>query len=211
MKAWLLPLVPLLLAGCDLDVNDVGPCNERRDFNRIVDVGSALETRIVSDNGFVRVVGRSNIDEVRVVGRACARNRRDLDDVEMVAQRMDGYVRVLGLVARGGRDARIDLTVEVPDWMLVEIEALRGDVDVDRVSGLIVINEWGDIDVSDVFGDVEIEDGSGHIDVRHVDGDVWIWDESGDIYVEDVLGDLNIQDDTSGRLTYRNIRGVVRR
>lgn len=212
MKLWLLPIIPLvLLSGCDLDVNDVGPCNERRDFERVVNVGSSLETRILSDAGYVRVVGRSNLDQVRVVGRGCARDWRALDDIELVAQRMDGYVRVLALVPRAGSDARLDITVEVPDWMLVEIEGLRGDIEVDDVSGLIVIGEWGDIEVNDVFGDVEIEDGAGHIDVRHVDGDVWIWDGSGNIYVEDVLGDLNIQEDTSGRLDYRNIRGVVRR
>jgi len=211
MKAWLLPVVPLLLlSACDVDINDL-ECDERRSYERIVGVGSTLETYVASDAGDVRVIGRSGINDVRVTGRGCARSRHDLNEMELVAQRMDGYVRVLALVPRGGNRARLDITVEVPDWMLVEVEGQNGDIEVEEVSGAIVIGEWGDIDVRDVFGDVEIEDGPGHIDVRRVDGDVWIWDGSGNIYVHDVLGDLNVQEDSSGRLEYSNIRGVVRR
>lgn len=211
MRTWLLPIIPLLfVTACDSDINGIDSCQQRRNFERFAGISSTLETRIVSDAGAVRVIGRSGINDIRVVGRGCASRSRDLDDMELIAQRMNGYVRVLALVP-GGNRARMDITVEVPDWMLVEVDGLNGDIDVENVSGLIVINEWGDVKVRNIFGDVEIEDGPGHIDVRRVDGDVWLWDGSGNIYVNDVLGNLYIEEDTSGRLEYYNIRGVVRR
>ncbi len=56
--------------------------------------------------------------------------------------------------------------------------------------------------------DIDVYDGSGDIDIRNVYS-VWIDDGSGDIYVEDLDGDFVVYRDGSGRIDYRNVRGLV--
>ena len=209
MKRALLLLTPILIAGCDLDLTNLS-CDEERFFDERVEIGTADLVRVVGEQGDLRVIGRANLDEIRVRGTGCANDRRDLDEIDLVVQRSNGIVRVLALVPSGsGINAYLDLEVEVPDWMLVEVDDQSGDVEIRNVSGVLLIDESGHVDISDIWGDVEVDDQSGDLEIRAVDGSVWIWDESGDILVDGVAGDLTVERDSSGRLVFRNVDGRV--
>jgi hypothetical protein len=206
MKRHFVWLAPLLFAGCDLDITGLGSCDFDRDFSEVIGASGADVVRVLAEAGDLRVQGRAGATDVRVYGTACADNRRDLDDIEVVVQRVGGAIRVLTLVPAGaGIDAHADLVVEVPEWMLVDIDHQEGRIDVSNVAGVSIFDDSGDIFVSDVFGDVDINDDSGDIQLRNIDGDVWMLDDSGLIDVRGVGGEVAVEEDGSGDLFVRDV------
>lgn len=206
MKKVLL-LIPLLTA-CDLDLTDLGRCEYDRDFHESINVGTADFLEVIAEAGDLEIVGRAGLGHVEVSGRACADSRRDLDDLEVVLERSGDVIRVLTFVS--DRDARIDLVLEVPEYMLAEIDHLEGDIDIWNLSGVSIFDESGHIRLEDIFGDVDIIDGSGNVEARSIDGDVYVEEDgSGDIIVDHVGGNFVVDRDSSGRITYRNVAGRV--
>jgi DUF4097 and DUF4098 domain-containing protein YvlB len=107
------------------------------------------------------------------------------------------------------QDARINLSIELPDNINVDIvdgsgairaSALKADVRID--------DDTGSIKIRDVTGEVRIGDSSGSIAVEEVTGNVFIADGSGSIGIESVRGNLNIKDG-SGKIKIVDIEGNV--
>lgn len=178
------------LAGCDLDLSSLD-CGESRSFSDEISA-AGLSTLLVDDvAGELRVQGRAGINEIRVRATACSNDRRTTDDIDFRLHRIDGEARVISEVP-GYDNARLDLVIEVP---------LDFDVSIFDTSGNMEIN--------DVFS-VWLVDGSGHIDITDIEADVVIdEDGSGDIDVRNVGGDFFVGYDGSGRIDYSNVRGVV--
>jgi hypothetical protein len=163
--------------------------------------------RVIAEAGDVRVVGRTGMSEVRVSGTACAQDQRDLNQISVVVQRVGTSVRVMTLVPSGaGVSAHADLLIEVPDWMLADIDHEAGDLNVSNVAGVTILDDSGDIDVSDIAGDVDIDDDSGDLQVRDVTGNVWLRDDSGLASVQHVGGGVDVEQDGSGDLFIRNVQ-----
>jgi hypothetical protein len=185
--AWLLGVAAL--SGCDLV--DIASCDYSDSFSDAISA-TGLTTLIAdTQEGDVRIQGRSGINEVRVSARACSDDRRTTDDIDFNLFRANGAARLTTLVPSRD-DARLELTIEVPT-----------DFDID------IFDDDGDLEISDVFA-VFITDGSGDIDIRDISEDVIIdEDGSGDIDVDDVGGDFIVHIDRSGSIRYRNVRGLV--
>lgn len=142
------------------------------------------------------------------------------DSALLVADFSDG---ILG----GWTDAKIDLEIEMPRGLAlniddgsgsidikdiaaeVVIDDGSGSIDVSNVAGIVIDDGSGSIDVNGAAGDVSITDGSGSISVRSVVGSVTIDDGSGSIKVNDVEKDLVIVDDGSGGQDFSDIRGAI--
>jgi hypothetical protein len=126
------------------------------------------------------------------------------------------------------REARIDLTVNVPKKMDMRIDDGSGSIDVEGIIGHLTIDDGsGGIRVENIQGDLEIDDGSGEIEIRDVAGNVTIHDGSGGIDVVKIGGSLTVSDGSggididrvekdlilketgSGGVHYRNIKGRV--
>ena len=88
MKRNIVWVAPLLLAGCDLDITGLGSCRYDRDFSEVASVSGVDVVRVIAEAGDLRVVGRAGANDVRVYGTACADDARDLDDVEVIVQRV---------------------------------------------------------------------------------------------------------------------------
>jgi hypothetical protein len=206
MKRSLFWLLPVLLAGCDLDLTGIERCDLERDFSDFADARTATAVLIDSEAGDLQVVGRSDLNEVRVRGVGCAQDRFDLDEIELVVQRSGSTVRVLGLVPSGANvNARLDLVIEVPDWMLVDIADESGDIEVANVGAVTIADDSGDILVEDIAGDVDVTDDSGELWLRRILGDVYIWDDSGSADVREVHGGVLVDHDGSGNLFIRDV------
>jgi hypothetical protein len=178
------------VAGCDLDLADLG-CGNARTFTDEISATGLTGLLADAQEGNLRIEGRSGINEIRVRGTACSSNDRTTDEVDFELYRADGEARVVTDVPDYD-NARLDLVIEVPT-----------DFDVS------VFDLSGDIDIEDVFS-VWVDDGSGHIDVSNVELDVIIdSDGSGNIDVQDVGGDFFVRRDGSGSIDYRNVRGRV--
>lgn len=184
----------LVLAGCDLDLSGlVDNCEYSRDLSDQISATGLHSLLVDSDDGDVRVEGRSGTNEVRVFARACSSDRRTLDDIEFdLIRSSNGSARIATYVPSRD-DALLELDIEVP-----------ADFDVD------IYDQSGDIDVENVYS-VWIDDSSGHIDVFDIYGDVIVFEDgSGDIFAQDVGGDFIVERDGSGSIDYRNVHGRVR-
>ena len=189
--------------------------------------------RLDAGSGELTIEGRAGLDRVQAVGRACASDESYLEELTLTLERRgDDVVLATHYPNRNGRGgwrgedyARIDLVVEVPLDMAVDLEDSSGGMDItgtgelriDDSSGEIFVHGvngavWiddssGSIDVRDVVGDVEVDDGSGEVELSNVQGSVLVRDGSGGIDVAEVKGDVVIGDDGSGSIDVRDVEG----
>jgi hypothetical protein len=178
------------VAGCDLDLADLG-CGNARTFTDEISATGLNGLLADAQEGNLRIEGRSGINEIRVRGTACSSNDRTTYEIDFELYRADGEARVVSDVPDYD-NARLDLVIQVPT-----------DFDVS------VFDLSGDIDIEDVFS-VWVDDGSGHIDISNVELDVIIdSDGSGNIDVRDVGGDFYVRRDGGGSISYGNVRGRV--
>jgi hypothetical protein len=169
--------------------------------------------------GSLRVEGRSGLAEVRARGTARALSKEDLDRIKLVAERDGAAVRVWVEIPQddgrhSGHDpGALDMVVEVPNNLPLDVKDSSGDTEIVGVGALDVGDSSGEIQVSDVAGPLRIEDSSGEIRVSKVRGDVWVRDGSGGIVARDVTGNLTVDADGSGSIEVANVGGdfVVRR
>ena len=211
MKRALLLALPVLVAGCDGNVFGIGACNVDREIYDELNAGSAAVVRILADEGNLEVRGRPGISRVRVTGRACAENRSTLNDIDLVLDRSGDVIRIMTFVRdnRRGDDGRLDLLVEVPADMIVDIEHTDGNIDVRDVRAAFIYDDDGSIRVENVSQDVGISDGSGNITIRRVGGDIYLLDESGHIDIHEVDGLVYIEEDGSGDIRVQDVLGDV--
>lgn len=187
--------------------------------------------------GSLEVRGNPGADSIRVTatvrmdGVDADEGQKRLEDLELSLE-ADG--RDARLVSNfdsgffGGHGARVDLVVDVPARLSLDVDDGSGSIDVNGIEGAtrivdgsgsitisaaggdIAIDDGsGSIDIRDAAGNVDLEDGSGSIDVRGVRGSVMIDDGSGGIVVSNVDGDLTIPEAGSGGVRFTDVRGRV--
>lgn len=206
-------LLPLLLIPSSLAAQE---CRHeaRRDARFAVDSGDRL--LLVARSGSLRVEGRAGSTEVVIQGRACASSEDLLERIILTTDR-DGsraHVEVAEIDWEDGwfdgdRYARLDLTVEIPAGMRVEIQDGSGEMLVRGTGELLIDDGSGEIDIDDITGDVRIDDGSGEVIVANVRGSVTIDDGSGEVTVREVTGSVTV-DDGSGSIEIAGVGGSVR-
>ncbi|MEM7202516.1 MAG: hypothetical protein AAF628_19750 [Planctomycetota bacterium] len=118
--------------------------------------------------------------------------------------------RVRRVVGQEQEPQKLDLTVELPGSLPVEIEDSSGSIVVRDVGAVAVADGSGSVEILGVAGDVRVTDGSGSISIDEVGGSVFIEsDGSGSIDVTDVDGDLVVGPDGSGSFNFTRVRGQV--
>lgn len=178
---------------------------------------AAGATRIVIDAraGSLRVEGKSGLRDVRASGTAWASRERDLEDIKLTAERRGNAVEVIVDIPddEGGWDddriRLLDLVVEVPSDIAVEIEDSSGEVEVMGVGGLALSDGSGSLRIERIGGPVEVTDGSGSLTILNVRGDVRIRDGSGEIEVREVQGSVIVDGDGSGEIDVQGVTGRV--
>jgi DUF4097 and DUF4098 domain-containing protein YvlB len=189
--------------------------------------------------GFLKVQGREGLHSIEVKAEIFVRGVDDEDmksfiegHVKLTLEKEGSRAVLVSEVKDGSifsfRDARIDLTVNVPRKMDLGIDDGSGSIDLVHIMGNVIIDDGsGDIQVEDIQGNLEIDDGSGEIEVRTISGDVAIDDGSGSLSAYDIGGSLTVDDGSgsidvdgvakdlvlketgSGSLHFRNIKGQV--
>ena len=199
-----------------------------------VDAAGIELIEIDASAGYLRVVGEDGAGEVRARGEACASSESLLEEVRLVARRSGDRLRIIAEIPDstwGRSTARLDLDLEVPAGIPLEIEDGSGSIEVRHVASVEIEDGSGEIEVEDVTGDLRITDGSGEIEVAGVTGQVRIEDGSGEIdlrrvgsvlidedgsgeiEIVEVAGDVMIRSDGSGSISVREVEGdfTVRR
>ncbi|MGS0682216.1 hypothetical protein ACVBIL_13750 [Shewanella sp. 125m-7] len=106
------------------------------------------------------------------------------------------------------RSPYIDLTIQVPSSMMLDIDDSSGDIEIKNVSANIKVDDGsGDMWIKG-GKDLDIQDGSGSVDISNTTGKLTLEDGSGSITLSDIGGDTHI-DDGSGDLSVHNVNGRV--
>jgi len=104
----------------------------------------------------------------------------------------------------------INLTVNIPKGMSLNVDDGSGFVDIRHVEGKVDLDDGsGEIYMEYIKGDVHVDDGSGELELVEIEGSVEIDDGSGELVLKNITGDVNI-DDGSGELIAENINGNIR-
>jgi hypothetical protein len=161
-------------------------------------------------------------------GPACASSEKFLEQTDLAVRREGDTLRVDVLVPDqmvgiGVFYATLDLTVDVPASLPIEITDSSGDVLVADVrvvkltdsSGDVVLRKpRADLEIWDSSGDLRIEDAAGQVQVRDSSGDIVIVgakevvipsDSSGDISIQRVTGSVRIDQDSSGDIRVADV------
>lgn len=190
---------------------------------------------VAAGAGSLRIEGKRGLTEVRARGTAYASSRGVLDEIKLVASRRGDVVELRTEIPeqRGGNwddfQAGIDLVVEVPDSLALDVEDGSGGLEIRNVGALDVTDGSGEmmiehvrgsltirdgsgpVRVDDVRGAVDVpSDGSGSLEISHVAGSVHVGSKgSGPVDVDDVAGSLTVANKGSGGVSYRNVKGAV--
>lgn len=171
---------------------------------------------VIARAGSLRIEGRPGLSEIRIEGRACASSEDLLERIRLNTERSGdvAHVEVAEIDHDGwnwgqNQYARLDLTIEVPAGMRVDVDDGSGSIIVRGTGDLTIDDGSGEIEVEDIAGSVRIEDGSGSVRLRGVRGEVRIDDGSGGVHLADITGDVSI-DDGSGSIDIDGVEGNVR-
>jgi hypothetical protein len=178
---------------------------------------SAEGTRLIiveAHAGSLRVEGKKGLREVRAHGTAWAGSEERLREVELTAEREGSTVRVVVDIPENHdwRDedrAALDLVVEVPDDIALDVSDGSGEAEIVGVGPLEVSDGSGELRIEDVGGALSVVDGSGELTIRNVGGDVSVRDGSGSIEVSEVRGSVTVEADGSGEINARSVTGKV--
>lgn len=168
-------------------------CDQTAPREATLDAAGATRVVVEVGAGSLDVRGAAGAGELRAHGTACASSSAVLDDVRLVAERRGDTLYVKTEFPRSWNgQARLDLEIDLPAGLAVEVDDGSGSIAVRGVASL------------------RIEDGSGSIDISGVGGSVLIRsDGSGSIRVADVRGDFTVERDGSGGIHYSGVDGEV--
>jgi hypothetical protein len=223
----LLALLALPLPALAVDSD----CRYGADRRASLDTAGASRVEIMARAGDL-IVRPAGTPTLSAGGRACASSQEFLDQTLLHVRRDGEVVRVHVEVPDemkgiGVFYASLDLTVDVPAGLPVDVTDSSGDMTLEGVRVATVRDSSGDIAARALVGDVAIEDSSGDIRVEESAGAVRVTDSSGDIVirgaaaveialdssgdivVERVSRDVRIERDSSGDITVAGVGGNV--
>jgi len=208
-----LVLLLLVLIASDLQAD----CEFERLLDQSLDVSDSQSLAIAAGAGELEIVGVSRSDEVKISGKICVSEEHWLDESRLETSSGDrAEINVVlpdvsgGWSLWGSKYAYMDLELEVPDGLALELRDSSGDIEIEDIFTLWVQDSSGDIDIRNAAGLVEIKDSSGDIEVHGLQGDFTIIsDSSGDIRGSGIEGNVRVESDSSGEIWFTNVRKDV--
>jgi hypothetical protein len=185
-------------------------CDQKAPREATVDAAGAKQVRVIARAGELKIHGRDGTSAVAIHGTACASSADRLDQIKVVAERRGDVVYVEASIPEdwwGGQGA-LDLDVDVPASMALDVDDGSGSADVRGVGSLRIEDGSGELTIDAVKGNVSVDDGSGSLRVTNVGGEVRVEDGSGEIVI-DGAGSVRIDQDGSGGVRVANVRGNV--
>lgn len=189
-------------------------CKHEKEIDVALDLGGSDQVAIIAGAGDLEIIGRGGTDEARVHGRVCASEAEWLDETNIITEGgSNAEIAVSmpdtdsGWSLTGNRYVYVDLSIEVPDNIALDVRDSSGDMKIESTASVTVRDSSGDIDITDVKGDVVLNDSSGDIDLLDITGNVQVrQDSSGDIYGRNILGAVLVERDSSGDIRFQDVR-----
>jgi hypothetical protein len=216
LRFWALLSTGLLLFQFNVDAF-AGPCKFDRDFDLKLDVSGSEKLTIRAVAGDLDVIGVAGLTEAVISGKLCASKEAWAEEASINTESGKHARIAVNLPDAGGGWSMIgnkyiwlDLRVEVPLDLAIEVQDSSGDIFIRNTASLRVDDSSGDIEIVDARGAVSINDSSGDIEVEQLEGDLTIEsDSSGDIEADDINGNVLVEKDSSGDIDVAGVSGDV--
>ncbi|MGD2131049.1 MAG: DUF4097 family beta strand repeat-containing protein [Lysobacterales bacterium] len=189
-----------------------GDCEHERTVEATLNLEGSETLAIRAAAGDLRVTGRSGTSQAKATGKICASDEEWLEESKLVTDEgKEARIAVSlpdssGWTFMGNQYLYMDLEIEVPDHIALDIRDSSGDMKVENTASVRIQDSSGDINLEDVKGAVTLEDSSGDIDLLDITGDVVVVrDSSGDIRGRDIEGSVRVEKDSSGDIRFRNV------
>ena len=187
-------------------------CEHQARREERIDAAGVKTLHVIARAGSLRIEGQANAGAIAVHGTACASRESVLDDIQLKVGRSGASATVEAVIPDsfnwlGGGQARLDLVLEVPQGVALDVEDGSGPIEIRHVASAAVRDGSGEMVIEDVAGEVRITDGSGGIEVRDAGSVVIDEDGSGGIEISGVRGNVLVKDDGSGSISVREVAG----
>ena len=213
IRFWALVLTGLLLYQFSTAAS-ADWCKFEKEIDLTIDVSASDVLAISAAAGDLDIIGVSGSGQAVIRGKACASKEAWLEESGVsttTGQRAQINVNLpdasgSGWSLFGDSYAWLDLHIEVPQDLALDIKDSSGDVSLKSTATVRLQDSSGDIDIEDALGPVAIRDSSGDIDIDEVKGNLTIEaDSSGDIYARDINGMVLIKQDSSGDIRVSHV------
>ena len=149
MNKWMVVLVLLLLLLIASDVQ--ADCEFERLLDESLDVSGSQSLAIAAGAGDLEIAGVSGSDEVRIRGKICVSEEHWLDEARLEISSGDrAEINVVlpdvsgGWSLWGSKYAYMDLELEVPDSLALQLRDSSGDIDIEDISTLSIQDSSGE-------------------------------------------------------------------
>ena len=207
-------IAPLLLFAADLSAQR-GEVTAQRSGR--ASASGARVARIEARAGSLRITCRAGLTEIQASGTARASARALLDQIRLTVERRGDVAHVIVDTPElrggwGGDDehASLDLVVEVPKTLALDVEDRSGELEIRGVGPVDLVDNSGEVTIEDVGGRLRVRDGSGELRIRDVRGDVTLEDGSGGIHLRKIGGSVTVDPDGSGEFEAEEVTGSIR-
>ena len=213
--AWAVALVAALAATLVSGGVQASDCEFEKKIDLTLDLSGSEQLTISATAGDLEVNGYADRGDARIRGKVCASEEQWLDDSRVVtASGRDASIAVETPAMEDGwtffsrRYLYVDLEIDVPTAVALDIRDSSGDVAVIGTGPVNIRDSSGDIELENVDGSAVLKDSSGDIKLRHIAGDVTVrQDSSGDIYGRDIQGSVLVEHDSSGDIRFEEVLG----
>lgn len=188
-------------------------CAYERQVDTVLGLDGSELLSVVAGAGDLRITGHADGNEARVSGRVCVSEEEWLEETGVVAEGgREASIAVMlpdrsGWNLMGSNYAYVDLKIEVPAGIALDVHDSSGDIDIRGTGPVTVKDSSGEIELDSIHGAVVLEDSSGDIELTDIGGDVTVRrDSSGDIEGRGIRGSVRVEKDSSGEIRFRDVR-----
>ena len=186
-------------------------CEHERRLDQVLDLSDSETLAVNAVAGDLEIRAGSG-DEAVIRGTVCVSKEEWLDDVRVTTEGGRNAVitvevpKTSGWSITGNSYAYVDLELEVPARMALDVKDSSGDAEISGVAYVKVSDSSGDLEISDISGGVVVKDSSGDIELEDIQGDVTVAsDSSGDIEGDRIEGNVLIEQDSSGGIHFSGV------
>jgi DUF4097 and DUF4098 domain-containing protein YvlB len=216
IRFWALVLSGLLLYQFSSEAL-ADSCKYGKDIDLTLDLSDSSTLSIYAVAGDLNVVGVSGSDQAVISGKACASKEAWLEESSVNTNGGSHAVIEVELPSSdkgwsftGNNYVWMDLRVEVPNHLALEIKDSSGDMFLKNIAAVEVKDSSGDIEIEAARGPISISDSSGDIDIDKAEGDLTIEsDSSGDINANNIHGSVLVVKDSSGDIDVSDVSDNV--
>ena len=192
------------------------PCKFEASRNLQLDLAGVKSVHIDVHSQDLHLIGSDSNKALSLTGRACASDKSTLDQLQVTQRREGDQLRLdigggnhSSFNLFGASYANLEVTVQLPASMPVNVGVGSGDADVRGVQELQSIVGSGDLHVRQIAGKFSTSVGSGDVDATEV-GSLEVGSVgSGDLKVSGIKGDVTVGSIGSGDVTLRQVGGNV--